>query len=90
MRRSALIKTKEEIRQCHKMLFTLSGLHSLVDPSVLTILRPRVRIPSIPSMLFQFVTDVKKTKNKQKEAGIGKILQNTCIISQMLCHVFLF
>ena len=33
------------------------GRHSSVVSSAPTILRPRVRIPSTPSMLFQFVID---------------------------------
>ena len=37
-----------------------------------TILRPRARIPSTPSTLFQFVLlEWEKDENKQKEAGIG-------------------
>ena len=36
-------------------LVLLGGRHSSVVSSAPTILRPRVRIPSTPSMLFQFV-----------------------------------
>ena len=44
------------------------GRHSSVVSSAPTILRPRVRIPSTPSMLFQFVIDLwcKKDENKRK------------------------
>ena len=44
-----------------------------------TILRPQVRIPSTPSMLFQFVLLKLYRENnenkKQKEAGIGPFLK---------------
>ena len=51
--------------------------HSSVDSSVPSILPPRVRVPSTPSMLFfnlylSFELECEKNeKNKQKEAEIG-------------------
>ena len=53
------------------------GHHSSVVSSAPTILQPRVRIPSTPSMLFQFVLLKlyrENNENKQKEAGIGPFL----------------
>ena len=50
--------------------------HSSVDLSAPTILLPRVRVPSTPSMLFSFIVLVLhlscgNNKNKQKEAGLA-------------------
>ena len=56
----------------------LGGRHSSVVSSVPTILRPRVRIPSTPSTLFQFVLLKlyrENNENKQKEAGIDPFLK---------------
>ena len=50
------------------------GCHSSVVSSAPTILRPQVRIPSTPSMLYSICIEIvmrKKNENKQKEAGIG-------------------
>ena len=53
----------------------MGGRHSSVVSSAPTILRPRVRFPSTPSMLLSIciikIVSRKKRKNKQKEAGIG-------------------
>ena len=51
----------------------LGGRHCSVVSSAPTILRPWVRIPSTPSMLFSICIEIvmRKNKNKQKEAGIG-------------------
>ena len=55
------------------------GRHSSAVLSAPTILRPWVRIPSTPSMLFQFVLLKLYRENnenkKQKEAGIGPFLR---------------
>ena len=53
--------------------------HSSMDLSVPTILLPRVRVQSIPSMLLSIVVFVlylssEKNENKQKEAGFGPFL----------------
>ena len=56
----------------------MGGRHSSVVSSAPTILRPQVRIPSTPSMLFQFVLLKlyrENDENKQKEAGIGPFLK---------------
>ena len=53
--------------------------HSSMDLSVPTILLPRVRVQSIPSMLLSIVVFVlylssEKNEIKQKEAGFGPFL----------------
>ena len=55
------------------------GRHSSVVSSAPTILRPRVRIPSTPSMLFQFVIDFwcEKDKNKWKRGGDWPMFKKT-------------
>ena len=50
--------------------------HSSVDSPAPTIMPPRVRVPSTPSMLLSFIVFVvylscEKNENKQKEAGYG-------------------
>ena len=70
------------------MIRRLGGRHSSVVSSVPTILRPRVRIPSTPSMLFQFVLLKlyrENNENKQKEAGIGPIFKNNSAILEIFC-----
>ena len=50
------------------------NIHSVtVDPSVFTILRPRVWSPCKTSMLVQFLFELllEKDENKEKEAKIG-------------------
>ena len=56
----------------------MSGRHSSVVSSAPTILRPRVRIPSTPSMLFQFVLKLlqEKNENKQKRGRDWPIFKN--------------
>ena len=54
----------------------MGGHHSSVVLSAPTILRPRVQIPSTPSMLFQFVLLKlyrENNENKQKEAGMAHL-----------------
>ena len=53
----------------------LGGRHGSVVSSPPTILQPWARIPSTPSMLFQFVLKLQqeKNENRQKEAGIGPL-----------------
>ena len=53
------------------------GRHSSVVSFAPTILWPRVRIPSTPSMLFQFVFLKLYQENKQKEAGIYPFKKRT-------------
>ena len=60
--------------------------NSSVDSSAPSILPPRVRVPSTPSMLFQFIlfklyicqlnSNVKRTKINKKEAGITPFLKH--------------
>ena len=59
--------------------------HSSMDLSVPTILLPRVRVQSIPSMLLSIVVFVlylssEKNENKQKEAGVGPLIYNISIV----------
>ena len=61
------------------MLYKISGRHSSVVLSVPTILRPRVRIPSSPSMLFfnlyrwNCIWNEKRTKINKKRPGLAHI-----------------
>ena len=60
-----------------EMLYKISGHHSSVVLSVPTILRPRVRIPSTPSMLFfnlyrwNCIWNEKRTKINKKRPGLA-------------------
>ena len=66
-----------------KMLTTIKSLRKVcqqgsVDSSAPTILPPRVRVPSTPSMLLSIYIDlchVEKTKINKKEARIGPFLK---------------
>ena len=55
--------------------------HSSVQSSAPTIMPPRVRVPSTPSMLFRlqylcYICPVKRTKINKKEAGFGLFEKN--------------
>ena len=60
-------------------LVDLGVRHSSVDLSEPTILRPRVRVPSTPSMLSSFIVNFllylscEKKENKQKEVEFGHL-----------------
>ena len=58
------------------------GRHSFVNPSVTTILRPLVRIPSSPSMLYNLKLncDVKRTKINKKRLGWPIFLKKLCAL----------
>ena len=60
--------------QWTKISIRRGGRHSSVDSSTPTILPPRVRVPSTPSMLLSIYVDlchVEKTKINKKGARIG-------------------
>ena len=62
--------------QWTKISIRRGGRHSSVDSSTPTILPPRVRVPSTPSMLLSNYIDlchVEKTKINKKEAGIDTL-----------------
>ena len=65
--------------------------HSSVDPFFLTILRPRVQIPT--SAIFMIFSICERTKIKQKEAGIGPLIFLTTYLKgsfvTILCALYL-
>ena len=73
------------------------GHHSSVVISAPTILRPWVRFPIIPSMLFsvciveiETMMNEKRTKINKKETGIGPYFKNNCDVCNtlLLHHIF--
>ena len=63
---------------------TTESYYKRMVAAIPTILRPRVRIPSTPSTLFQFVLLKfyrENNENKQKEAGIGPFLKKRRVLT---------
>ena len=72
------------------MFVSKLDLYCSVDPSVTTILLPRIRILSKKSSLFQFIFDMwsQKNEHKQKEVGIGSYLKWTVCFSILMIFCF--
>ena len=79
--------SKNEFGHLFNTLYFMGGRHISVVSSEPTILRPRFRIPSTPSMLLSFcikiVIDIEMRKGWKKRPGLAH-LKNNIIISVSL------